>query len=283
MNQRRRTILASVTGLLMALFCLPWLTLCFIPDDLLIGALNRQLSDSGLNIRAERLTRLFPMGIGATKLLLADQNKDWLKLDQANIRLQLLPLATGKLGISLHATLNSARIEGKSSIWPAINGSFQAQGLELADLGVVSNLLGCGSLKGRAKLDLTLQQKTKAAPQGTLKLQVQQVELHQARISGLQLPGISCPELRGLLRLQGTTLTIDNLALQGDGIYLRLGGTAPLSAVAPLKLALELMPTAEFLDKQKSLFLIMLPYQISPGNYKLPIGGSLAAPQLISR
>lgn len=283
MTERRRTILASLAGLLVALLCLPWLTLCFIPDELLLGALNRQLHDKGLNIRAERISRLLPLGIGVQKMVLADQNQDWLKLDQARVRLQLLPLFTGKISISLQAALNNARISGSSSVWPTVNGNFQATGLELADLGVITNLLGGGSIKGRTRLDLTLQQKPKAAPQGTLKLQVQQVELHNARLSGLQLPDITCPELRGLLRLQGTILSIDNLALQGDGIYLRLNGTAPLSAVAPLNLALELMPTAEFLEKQKSLFMFMLLYQTSPGSYKLPIGGSLASPQLISR
>ena len=125
MTERRRTILASLAGLLVALLCLPWLTLCFIPDVLLLGALNRQLHDKGLSIRAERISRLLPLGIGVQKMVLADQNQDWLKLDHARVRLQLLPLFTGKISISLQAALNNAKISGNSSVWPTETATFR--------------------------------------------------------------------------------------------------------------------------------------------------------------
>jgi hypothetical protein len=59
-----------------------------------------------------------------------------------------------------------------------------------------------------------------------------------------------------------------------------LSGEVPLSASAPLELILELMPKAEFLERQKFVFLLLLNYLDSPGHYRIPVRGTLAKPQV---
>jgi type II secretion system protein N len=55
--------------------------------------------------------------------------------------------------------------------------------------------------------------------------------------------------------------------------------TTPLGD-APLNLTLELMPKPAFLERQKFVFLLLAKYLISPGNYRIPINGTLARPAI---
>jgi len=275
--------LAAAVGILLAALLLPWLTACFIPDTVLLDAANRQLAPQGLTLQAQRLGRPFPLGISATNLSLADSSQTWLQLDQLTVRLKPSSLLLGRLTLAISGQVGSGTIGGSYTVWPRLAGKLAITNLDLAAIPLLASSTG-GTLKGLARLDLELQQPGKAtALAGSAQLQIRDVELRSIKLSGMQLPDVSCPELRGILKLQGQTITVDNLALQGNGIYLRLGGTLPLAATAPLNLQLELLPTAEFLDQQKSLFLIMLPYQQSPGAYRLKIGGTLGSPQLLGR
>lgn len=276
--------LAAAVGISILVFLLlPWLTVSFIPDSVLLDAANRQLAPQGLTLQAQRLGRPFPLGLSATGLSLADSSQTWLQLDQLTVRLKPSSLLLGRLTLAISGQVGSGILGGSYTIWPRPAGKLAISNLDLSAIPLLTSSTG-GTLKGLARLDLDLRQPGKAtALAGSAQLQIRDVELRSIKLSGMQLPDVSCPELRGILKLQGQTITVDNLALQGNGIYLRLGGTLPLAATAPLNLQLELLPTAEFLDQQKSLFLIMLPYQQSPGAYRIRIGGTLGSPQLLGR
>lgn len=283
MNHPAARLAAAAGSILAALLLLPWLTTCFIPDAILLDAVNRQLAPQGISLQATQLGRPFPLGLSATGLTLSDSSQTWLQLDQVRVRLKTSSLLLGRLTLAIDARVGSGNAAGSYTVWPRPVGQLAITNLDLATLPLLASSSG-GTIKGLARLDLNLQQPdTNATLAGTAQLQIRDVELRGIKLSGMQLPDVSCPELRGLLKLQGQTITVDNLALQGNGIYLRLGGTLPLATTVPLNLQLELLPTAEFLDQQKSLFLIMLPYQQSPGAYRIRIGGTLGSPQLLGR
>ena len=136
-------------------------------------------------------------------------------------------------------------------------------------------------IKGKTRIDSPLNQTARGRPaEGSAQIQINTIELQGARVVSMLMPDLDAPELRGIIKIRAQSIFVDNLAIQGNGIYLRLNGNLPVSSTSPLNLNLELIPTAEFLEKQKSLFLLMLPYQTTPGSYRLPIGGSISSPQL---
>jgi len=65
---------------------------------------------------------------------------------------------------------------------------------------------------------------------------------------------------------------------------MRLSGDLPTGAnagSAPLNLVLEIMPKADFLEKQKLVFMLLAKFMVSPGVYKLPIRGTLLKPEIL--
>jgi type II secretion system protein N len=54
----------------------------------------------------------------------------------------------------------------------------------------------------------------------------------------------------------------------------------PSLAAAPLNLTLELMPTAEYLERQKLVFLLLARYLDTPGHYQIPVKGVLGKPAM---
>lgn len=280
---RTLPVLAVVVAILTAILLLPYLILCFIPDQAILNALNSSVAEKGFSIQADSLGRPFPLGISARKFVLSDKaGVVWLRGDFARARINITPLLLGRIGFTVSARLASGQLDGSITAWPSVAGKLHGNGVDLAQIPLMESATGGGKLVGTASLDLTISQKGKGVVEGDLRLQVRPLTLAGANINGLRLPDIKTEELRGALKLKGQAVTIDNLALQSDGLYLRLTGNLPLSATESLSVALDLMPAAELLEKQKSLYLIMLPYQQSPGNYRINIGGTLSSPQLLS-
>ncbi len=275
-------VLPAAIAFLAALTMLPWLTMFFIPDATLLHGLNNFLAPQGLTVTCRSLGRPFPVGISAQGLTISDSSSTWLQADRVSIRLRPLHLLLGRLSFSASAAIKKGNINGVLTLKPKIDGQFTVENLELADIPLLATATG-GKVKGKARIDITINQKGKGPVEGSAKLQIRPVELQGAKVGSMQLPDLNSDELRGVIKLNGQNVIVDNLALQGKGIYIRMNGTAAVSSNSPLNINLDLMPTAEFMETQKSVFLLMLQYQTTPGNYRLPISGTINSPQLAGR
>lgn len=253
-----------------------------IPDASFRQLLQGLLTPRGINFEARRLGAQFPLTLAAEDLILGDAEGSWIKFDQCRVRLQLLPLLKGSVRCSIAAQIDQGDISGAFTLYPnrELGGELHAEKLQLAEIPAVTSRLGTET-RGIARFDLKLSQHDSAL-QGETRLQIKDIRLKESKLGGMRLPDLAIPEARGLLKIQGQLIKVDNMALQGEGVYLRLTGSAPINTTAPISLTLELLPTAEFYERQKSIFMFMFPYQVSPGNYKLPIGGTLAHPVISS-
>ena len=271
---------AALAGLLLLIMLAFW----FISDRALEQALRARLEPQGLTLQARNLRTTIPFALAADQLTIGDANGAWLTVEQLRLRLQLLPLLTGRVRLSVSGRSGAGSMLGSFSIYPLKkrSGTIRIAGLELAGIPLLTSKLG-GQLRGTARLDLDFTTQQNGLLTGTSKLQITALELKAASIAGMSLPDLTVKEARGLVTTSGPRITVDSLAMQGDGIYLRLTGTTSVAPNAPLNLSLQLMPTAEFLERQKSIFLLMMLYQTAPGSYTLPISGTLSSPQLAGR
>ena len=271
---------AALAGLLLVMMLAVW----FISDRALEQALRERLETQGLTLQARNLRTTIPFALAADQLTLGDGNGAWLTVEQLRLRLQLLPLLTGRIRLSLSGRSGSGSVHGSFSVYPLKkrSGTIRIAGLELGSIPLLTSKLG-GQLRGTARLDLDFATQQNGLLAGTAKLQITALGLKGASVAGMSLPDLTVQEARGLVTTSGPRITVDSLAMQGDGIYLRLTGSTSITPNAPLNLSLQLMPTAEFLERQKSIFLLMMLYQTAPGSYTLPISGTIASPQLAGR
>lgn len=270
-------------GVLAGLLLLPFLALQLIPDQTIEQTVVRLLASHGITMQAARFTVGFPASVNASDLTLGTTNDILFKADQLRVRAQLLPLVLGRLSLKIDGRIGTAgSLHGHLQVAPRLEGQLLANELQLSDLPIAATVFGNG-LSGVARLDLSITEANDSGVGGDIKLQVHNLRLQQVRLASLPLPNVTFPEVRGLAKLQGQTVTLTNLALQGSGLYARLSGTINLAPQAPLQLQLELMPDAELLASQQSVFLLMLPFQVTTGSYRLPIGGTLNSPQLAAR
>ena len=277
-------LIGGFAALLVGLLLLIMLAFWFISDRSLEQAIRARLEQQGLTLQARNLRTTIPFALAADQLTIGDLNGAWLTVEQLRLRLQLLPLLTGRVSLSVSGRSGSGSMFGSFSIYPLKkrSGTIRIAGLELADIPLLTSKLG-GQLRGTARLDLDFTTQQNGLLTGTSKLQITALELKAASIAGMSLPDLTVKEARGLVTTSGPRITVNSLAMQGDGIYLRLTGSTSITPSAPLNLSLQLMPTAEFLERQKSIFLLMILYQTAPGSYTLPISGTLASPQLAGR
>lgn len=119
---------------------------------------------------------------------------------------------------------------------------------------------------------------------GELTLDSRTLETQGVTIGGVPLPDAIYRSLRGAFTLSGNRLQVKSFALEGEGIYLRLTGSATIPRSlpdAPLDMALEILPRPEFVERQKLLFLLLARHTVSPGVYRLPLSGTLGNPRII--
>ncbi len=280
MSRQRLYWAAGITA---GLLLLPFLALQLIPDQTIEQTVVRLLASRGITMQAGRFTVGFPASVNASDLTLGTTSDTLLKADQLRVRPRLLPLVLGRLSLKLDGRIGAAgTLQGQLQVAPRLEGNLQVNELQLGDLPIAATVFGSG-LSGVGRLDLSITDADERGVSGDIKLQIRNLRLQQVRLGSLPLPNVTFPEVRGLAKLQGQTVALTNLALQGSGLYARLSGTLNLAPQAPLQLQLELMPDAELLASQQSVFLLMLPFQVTAGSYRLPIGGTLNSPQLATR
>jgi type II secretion system protein N len=278
MARRWATIAAvGIGGLLLFVI----FVIIFTPTGAVQGLLDRELDAAGYTFRAGEFGKALPIGIKARKVEIGDDRGVLFKADEAVVRLRLLPLLTGKLSFCYRAGIGGGEVRGGVSLNRGGEMDFLISNVRLEDIPFFSTaagtrargeLTGEGSFRGRG---------SKTA--GKARLEIKGVELAGVRIGEMPLPDATYDLVRGALKVNGGKGVIESATLQGEGIYVRLKGdfpvTAPINA-APLNLTLELMPKPDFLEKQRFVFLLLARYLVSPGNYRIPVNGTLAHPAI---
>ena len=276
MSARRWLYLAVGTAGIIVLFI--FLTIFLVPDDELRGLASRVLERQGYSLRAARFGKVFPLGVKAADLEISSENGPLLKAQKASVRLRLLPLVTGKVSFDYRVDIGAGHLSG---VFSPRDGEIriEASSVRLEDLPFFQTVTGA-RVRGEMRLSGNFKGKGKE-PGGELRLEVKGANVSGVKISEMPLPDADYTVVQGMLRRKGGTIMLESFTLQGEGMYVRLKGDFPLTTppgMAPLNLTLELMPKAEFLDKQKFVFLLLTKYVVSPGNYQIPIRGTLAKP-----
>jgi type II secretion system protein N len=278
MTPRSRLFLvAGVVAAIPVIFCL---ALPLVPDSVLQDLVVRLAQQEGYSFHAQRFGKAFPLGIQGSDFLLSSEKGPILKADKASVRLGLLPLLTGKILLTYRAAIGPGEIHGEFS--PRNNEfTVEARGIRLEDIPFFASVTGA-SVAGGLSVACRFREKGND-PGGELRVEVKKAHLTAVKISGLSLPEVENGVIQGMIRQKDAAFRLDSFTLLVDGLYVRLKGDFPASnplPTAPLNLTLELMPKPEFLDKQKFIFLALIKYQVSPGNYRIPIGGTLSKPLL---
>ncbi len=256
----------------------PALVICFIPAAEVEALLRRMLAQQGYTLTASRFGKAFPLGMSAADVTVADQRGALMQLDRLELRLPLIPTLLGTPTLSADGVVGSGTI---SLLWRWGKGggiSADIVGLPLERLPFFRSVAGAsvkGVLRGEARLAGPPQRMN-----GAIKVEVKDAELADMKIGEMPLPAVSHETIQGMLRVREGRGRVESLTVEGSGLYARVSGEIPLSASAPLELVLELMPKAEFLEKQKFVFLLLLKYLDSPGHYRLPLRGTLAKPTI---
>lgn len=265
-----------------ALFLLVMLTLLFIPEKEIEGLFSRALGNQGYTFKSNNLRLTVPFGIKATRVAIGSNKGTLVTLDTLSVKLRILPLFAGKVVVGYQGTIGPGVVRGEYGLSGKGQLKLDITGVRLEDIPFFAAVTGA-TVKGdlRAKGTITGKQ---AAATGDLQLTIKEAHLQGVKIGAMPLPDASYKTVQGMLQIGGGKATLHSLTFDGDGIYTRLKGDLPLIAplsAAPLNFNLELMPRADFLDKQKFVFLLLIKYQLSPGHYQLPVRGTLGKPAVM--
>ncbi len=273
-----KMLAAGVGGLLLLLT----LTLLLLPSRELVGVVQRVLAQQGMQLDVGQVSKAFPLGLSAQQVMLSSNQGTMLTADRLVCRFHLLPLLVGRRQWSVDATIGSGSLRLGGTIGKRAHLTIASSNLRLEKLPILKTALG-GSVQGTLGINGTLTG-TGPAVKGTLQLEAAAIDLRDVSLGGLRLPNSLYRTMRGQLNVANGTVTLQSLALDGEGIYARLKGTFPVTTpptAAPLSLTLELMPKPEFMERQKLIFLLLARFMSSPGNFQIPVKGTLGAPSVL--
>jgi type II secretion system protein N len=276
-NRRRLFLVAGTAAAILFSLCL---ALFLVPDQTLQDLVARVAEREGYSLRAERFDKTFPFGVQAVGLEISNASGPLLKADKATLRLRILPLMTGAVTFDYRADIGPGRIRGDIS--PRSDTiRIEAEGIRLEDIPFFPTVTGA-RVKGILRLSGSFRGKGKE-PGGEVRLEIKGANISGVNVGGMPLPDVDNAVIQGMARAKGATLVLESSTLQGVGFYVRLKGDFPVALppdATPLNLTLELMPKPEFMEKQKFVFLLLSKYLVSPGNYSIPVRGTLAKPHI---
>jgi type II secretion system protein N len=274
---RRSLLLALLAGIgILALF--PSLVMLLIPGEKIESAISRVVEREGYVYRSGGLRKSFPLTLRLSASTISDLRGPLLNIEAASARLELLPLLAGKIVLECRARIGKG--ECKAEYQPRTGElDLHFTGVRLEDVPLFRTA-GYGDLRGVLDVDGSFSGRGFAG-RGEIRITVQDADFRGVRIGAALLPDATYKIIRGVYRSTGGKGTLDSLAFQGDGIYLRMQGRISGShpgAASSLDLSLDLMPKPGFIERQKFVFLALAPYKTSPGVYRIPIGGTLEKP-----
>lgn len=272
---------AIAVGIPASLLLFVIFVITFLPaaelEKVVAGAFER----AGYTFRAAEFGKALPLGIKVRNLEIADERGVLLKADSASVRLRLLPLLTGEVHFSFHATIGRGDVRGDYSPMSGGEENVEISHVRLEDIPFFTTATGA-RVKGDLQAQGSFTGKGNGAS-GAAQLEVKSMDLSGVKIGEIPLPDASYDTIRGALKVSDGKAVLESFTLQGEGLYVRLKGNFPVATPlgsAPLNLTMELMPKPDFLEKQKFVFLLLTKYQISPGAYHIPIRGTLSKPAI---
>jgi type II secretion system protein N len=279
MNLRRSLLWGGtvVAGTMLLLL----LTLLFFPGRDLLGVAQQALAPQGLTLEVESVGRAFPLGVTARRVVISSGQGPLVASDRVTCRIHLLPLLVGQVHWSADADLGSGSLSLAGTVGKRPKVTVASRDLRLERLPMLQTALG-GRVQGASSITGTMHGVWPRAS-GTVTLDAVAVETRDISLGGIRLPDALYRTVRGQFVLDGTTVSLQSFALEGDGIYARLKGTFPLTApitAAPLDLTFELLPKPEFMERQKEIFLFLSRFMVSPGNFQIPVKGTMGAPSI---
>ncbi len=275
-------LLAKRAGFLAAALVL-FLLFCYLlfPTARIDAVITRTLSQQGLTLSPAVHKTLLP-GLAWDDMLLSSEQGALLRCERLQVRPLLLPLFTGRAVFSGAATIGKGHLDVRY----ALNGSealdLDAHDLSLADIPFFKSVLGArvaGNLWSRGVL-----KRTAKGLNGDLKVEVKQLDLIGVKLGAFPLPDAANLKTQGIVRISDGKARLESFTLEGDGVYMRISGDLPTgddAAVAPLNMKLEIMPNADFLEKQKLVFMLLTKFMTSPGVYSIPVRGTLLKPEIL--
>lgn len=280
MNNMRMLMRVALLLLVAGILFLGFVYL-FFPTGRVDSAVERQLEPQGLKLTPGVHKTLLP-GLAWDNLLLSSPPGLLLHSDRLQVRPLLLPLITGRAVFSGSALVG----KGTLNLRYALNGrealDLSSSDINLSEIPFFKTVLGAkvaGVLWSQGKL-----LRGPKGLSGDLKLEVRQLEFSGIRLGAFPLPDAAGLKAQGMVRIIDSRARLESFTLEGDGLYMRLSGDLPTGAAAgsaPLNLTLEIMPKADFLEKQKLVFMLLAKFMASPGVYRLPIRGTLLKPEIM--
>lgn len=239
------------------------------------------LSRQGLTLTPAVHKTLLP-GLAWDNLLLSSEQGALLRCERLQVRPLLLPLFMGRAVVSGGATVGKGHLDVRY----AVNGKdalyLDSDGISLAEIPFFKTVLGA-TAAGNLWSSGTLQRGANGLS-GDLKLEIKQLDFSGVKLGAFPLPDVTRMKAQGKVKVDGGKARLESFTLEGEGIYMRLSGDLPTgasAAVAPLNMNLEIMPKADFLEKQKLVFMLLGKFMTSPGVYTVPIRGTLLKPQIL--
>jgi len=268
----------AICGVVAVICLFPLLVIFFIPAAQVEGIVRRSFARQGYTFTSGRFGTAFPYGIIAGDVTIADSRGPLLRLDRLTLHPAFLPLMTGNLALSADALVGAGTITVQWRSGQKGGISADISGLPLDQVPFFRTVVDAtvaGRLWGEARLSGVPPRMS-----GVIKIRITGGGCSGLKIGELPLPAVSDETIQGMLRVKDGRGRVESLTFEGNSLYARLSGDIPLSVSAPLDLSLELMPKADFLEKQKLVFLLLVRYLDSPGHYRLPVRGTLAKPSV---
>lgn len=274
--------LLRTAGLLAAgVFLFLFFAYLLIPTGRIDVVISQVLAEQGLTLTPGASKTILP-GLAWDNLQLSSEQGALFRSEQLKIQLRLLPLLTGKVKVGAKAAIGAGRFDLEYGLTGKDALDLHIDSVSLADIPFFKTVLGAqagGSLWSQG----TITRGPKGV-NGELKLEVKQLEFSGVKLGSFQLPDAANLRSQGMIRVTNDSARLESFTLQGDGVYMRISGNLPSganAATAPLNLTLEIMPKADFMEKQKLVFLLLAKFMVSPGVYRLPISGTLLKPVIL--
>ena len=271
--------IAGIAAAGVALFLLfSYLT---FPSAKIDAAIAQILARQGLSLAPAVHKTVLP-GLAWDDLVLSSDQGPLVSCQRLQVRALLLPLLTGRAVISGEATIGAGHLNTRYALNGKTALDLAAEGIALADIPFFKSVLGAkaaGSLWSQGSL-----QRSAKGLSGDLKLEIRQLEFSGVKLGAFPLPDVTNLKAQGMVKVTDGKARLESFTLEGDGVYMRLSGDIPTgadAAVVPLSMSLQIMPKADFLEKQKLVFMLLARFMTAPGIYTVPIRGTLLKPLIM--